>query len=113
MVKLRIYDSSLFIVLSLLLFQWWSTTVLNISNVLLNFKKISCTEKVVSSKSKGLSTKKLTTPTTTVNSLSPSTNWCGYSSFCLTLKGNCLRQKNATPPNRINFFLVYKLEGLL
>ena len=74
MVKLRIYDSSLFIVLSLLLFQWWSTTVLNISNVLLNFKKISCTEKVVSSKSKGLSTKKLTNPTVN-GSLSSSSKW--------------------------------------
>ena len=69
-------------------------------------KRLGDTEKVVSWKSKGLSTEKLTTPITTDNSLSPSI-------FCLSFKGSCLKQKNATftPPNIIIFFIVYKLNA--
>ena len=65
---------------------------------------------IVSWNSKGLSDEKLTTPTTTDNSLPPSINWYENSKFCLTFKGSCLEQKNVTytPPNRIIFF-VYEL----
>ena len=52
-----------------------------------------------------MSSEKLFTPTTTDNSLSPS-------NFCLIFKGSFLKQRNATstPPNRINYFIVYKLD---
>ena len=68
-----------------------------------------------------MSGKKCTTPTTT-DSLSSSIKWYGHANFCLVIKGSCLKQnknppksnnnKNATytPPNRINFFIVYKLD---
>ena len=71
--KLQTFDSSLFISQSYffndgaqlyLIFQALSCTL----------KRLGDTEKVVSWKSKGLSAKKLTTPTTTDNSLSPSVN---------------------------------------
>ena len=75
--KLQTYDSNLFTG------QQWSTILVNISTTLLYFKKLSNTEKVVLWKSKGLPAKKLTTPTTTDNSLSPSIKWSGYSNFCL------------------------------
>ena len=34
------------------------------------------------------------------------------SNFCLSFKGSCLKQKNSTftPPNRMTFFIVYKLD---
>ena len=57
-------------------------------------KSLGDTEKVVSWKSKGLLTEKLTTPTTTDNSLSPSMKWYKNSKFCLIFKGNCLKQKS-------------------
>ena len=55
---------------------------------------------------------KLSTPTTTDNSLSPSIKWYGISNFCLVFKGSCLKQKNETytPPNRIIFFIFYELD---
>ena len=49
-------------------------------------KKLGDTKKIVSWKSKGLLAEKLTTPTTTDNSLSPLIKWYGDSSFCLVLK---------------------------
>ena len=75
-------------------------------------KRLGDTEKVVSWKSKGLSTEKLTTPTTTDNCLSPSIKWYENSNFCLVFKGSCLKQKNATyaPPNIIYFFIVFELD---
>ena len=71
-------------------------------------KRIGDTEKIVSWKSKGLLTEKFTTPTTTDNNLSPTIKWHENSKFCLTFKGTCLKQRNATytPHNRINFFIV-------
>ena len=57
-------------------------------------KRLGDTEKVVSPISKGLSTEKLTTPSTTDNSLSPSFKWYGNSNFCLIFKGSCSKQRN-------------------
>ena len=50
-------------------------------------------EKVVSWKSKDLSTENLTTPTTTDDSISPSIKWYKNSNFCSIFKGSCLKQK--------------------
>ena len=63
-------------------------------------------------KSKCLLTKKLTTPTTNDNSLSPSIKWYEDSNFCLSFKGSCIKQKTTTfaSPNRIIFFIVYNLD---
>ena len=58
-----------------------------------NLRRLGDTEKVVPWKSKGFSAKKLTTPTTTDNSISPSVNWYGDSNFCLSFKGGCLKRK--------------------
>ena len=68
-------------------------------------KRLGDTEKVVSWKSKGLSTEKLTTPATTENILSPSIKWYESSNSCLIFKESLLKQKNATltPPNIIIF----------
>ena len=49
-------------------------------------KILGDTEKIVSLKSKGFSAEKLTTPTTTYNSLSPSIKWHGNSIFVWYLK---------------------------
>ena len=52
---------------------------------------------------------KLTIPTTTYNSLSPSIKWYENPNFCLVFEGNCLKRKKKktyTPPNRITFFFV-------
>ena len=75
-------------------------------------KRLGDTEKIVSWKSKCLSTEKLTTPTATDNSLSSPIKWYGNSNFCLIFKGSCLKQKSSiyTPPNRINVFIVYNLD---
>ena len=75
-------------------------------------KRLGHNEKIVSCKSKGLSAEKLTTPTTTDNSLSPSIKWYANSNFCFIFKGSCLKQKNATyfPAHRINFLVVYELD---
>ena len=51
------------------------------------------TEKVVSWKSKGLPTEKLTTLTTDDNSFPPSIKRYRNSSICLIFKGSCLKQK--------------------
>ena len=59
------------------------------------------------------STEKLTTPTTTDNSLSPSIKWYENSNFCLIIIGNCLKQKKPatfTPPNIIISFILYELD---
>ena len=71
-------------------------------------ERVDNTEKVLSWKSKSLSTEKPTTPTTNDNILSPSIKWYKNSNFCLVFKRSCLKQKNATytPPNRIVFFVV-------
>ena len=68
-------------------------------------ERVGDIEKVVSWKSKRLSVEKLTTPTTTDNSLSPSIKWY-RNSFFLVFKGSYLKQKNAiyTPPKGTIFF---------
>ena len=59
-----------------------------------------------------MSTEKLTIPTATDNSLSPSIKWYKNSNFCLIFKGSGVKQKNATftPPNIINIFIDYELD---
>ena len=52
-------------------------------------KSLGDTQRVVSCKSKGLST-------TTGNSLSPSINWYGDSSSSLSFNESCLKQKNVS-----------------
>ena len=56
-------------------------------------KRLCDTEKIVLWKSKGLSAKKLTTPTKTDNNLFPSIKWYGNSNFYLVFKGSFLKQK--------------------
>ena len=62
-----------------------------------------------------MSIRKLTTLTTTDNSLSPSIKWYGNLNFCLIFKESCLKEKNATytPPNVIKLFIVYELDTWL
>ena len=76
-------------------------------------KRLSDTKNVLSWKSKGMSAEKVTILTTTDNDLSPLINRYGDSNFCLSFKGGCLKQENATftPPNRIIFFIVCKLDA--
>ena len=75
-------------------------------------KRLGNTEKVVSWRSKGWLTKKLTASTTTGNSFLRSVNQYGDSSFCLIFKGSYLKHKKAifTPPNRINVVIIHKLD---
>ena len=55
-----------------------------------------------------MSTEKLTTATTTDNSLSPTIKWHENSKFCLIFKLICFKQKNATyTPNNKNFFFTF------
>ena len=70
-------------------------------------KRLGDTEQVVSSKSKDLSGKKLTTPTTKDKRVSPSIKWYENSNFCLIFKGSCLKKISTTftPPNIITFLL--------
>ena len=53
--------------------------------------QVSDTEKLVSWKSKDLSTEELTTPTATDISLSLSIKWYINSNFCLMFKGGCFK----------------------
>ena len=73
-------------------------------------KRLGNTEKVVSWKSKGLTTKKLSTPTTADNSLSPSLKWYENSTFWLIFKGSCLRQNSTTftSPNMKDFLVIMR-----
>ena len=76
-------------------------------------KRLNDTKNVVSWKSKGLSTGKLTNSTTNDNDLYPSIEQYENSNFYLIFKGSCLKKKkNAsfTTPNIIIFFMVYKLD---
>ena len=58
-----------------------------------------------------MSDRKISTPTTTDNSLSVSIKWYRNSNFCLAFKGSCLKHKTETytPPNRTSFFNFYEL----
>ena len=54
---------------------------------------------------------KLSTVTTTDNSLFPAIKQHSNSNFSLAFNGSCLKQKSGTytPPNKISFFIVYEL----
>ena len=75
-------------------------------------KRLGNIQTIVSGTSKGLWIKKLATPTTTDNSLSPSIKYYRDSNFYLKFKGSCLKQRNTTftSPNTITFFIVYELD---
>ena len=59
-----------------------------------------------------MSTEKVTTPTTTYHSLSPSIKWYKNSNFCLIFKRSCWKRKrrNFYPFKYNNFFTVYELD---
>ena len=92
-----------------MLFQWWNTTYLIFQTLCYILKRLSDTEKDVSWKSKGLSTEKPSTLTTSDKTPSPSINGYRDSNSCLSFKGSCLKQKYATftPPYSKTLF-VYK-----
>ena len=73
-VQLQIYDLSLFIDQSYFVNDG-AQLYLILQPAYYTLKRLGDTEKVVSWKSKGLSTKNLTAPTTTDNSLSPRIKW--------------------------------------
>ena len=79
--KLQTFDSSFFIGQSYL-FNDGAQLYLIFQPLYYTLKILGDIEKFVSWKSKGLSTKKLTTPTTTDNSLSPSISWYANLNFC-------------------------------
>ena len=91
-IKLQILDSSLFIGQSYF-FRDGVQLYLVFQPLYYTLKTLSHSEKVVSWKSKALSTEKLTTPFTTGNSLSPTTKWHEDSKFCLIFKGSYSKQK--------------------
>ena len=70
-------------------------------------KRLSDNKKVVSWKSKGFSSKKLTTPTTADNSLSPEIKQYKSSIiFFLVFKGNCLKLNATFTLINVNLFVV-------
>ena len=81
--------------------------ILVLQTLYYTLKRLGDTEQVVSWKSEGLSSEKLTTPTINDNSLSPSIKWNKNSNFCLIFKLSCLKHKSAgcTPPDIIIFLL--------
>ena len=90
--KLQTYDSNFFIGQNCF-FNDGAQLYLIFPTLYYTFKRLRDTKKNVSWKSKGLSAEKLTTPTTTDNSLSPSFKWYRNSNFCLVFKGRCLKQE--------------------
>ena len=66
---------------------YWSKLLFIFQTLYYTLKRLGDTEKIVSWKSKGLSTEKLATPTATDNSLSSPIKWYGNSNFCLIFKG--------------------------
>ena len=103
-VKLQTYDLSLFIGQSYLV-KHGAQLYLILQPLYYTLKRLGDTTNVVSWKSKGKSTEKLTTSTTTDNSLSPPVKWYRDSNLCLVFKGSCLKQKNTTFTPRNNFFV--------
>ena len=91
--RLQTFDSSLFISQSYFNNDG-AQVYLILQSLYYTLKRLGDTEKVLSWKSEGLSAEKLTTPSTTDNSLSPSIKWYENSNFCLIFKGSCLKQKN-------------------
>ena len=69
-------------------------------------KRLIDNEKVVSMKSKGFSSKKLTTPTTADNSLSSEIKKHKSSIFFLIFKGNCLKLNATFILRNANLFVV-------
>ena len=90
--KLQTFDSSLFISQS-----YFNNDGIKLYLILQRLyhtlKILGDSEKVVSWKSKGLPTEKITIPTTTDNSLSPSIKWYENSNFCLIFKVSYLKKK--------------------
>ena len=89
-VKLQPYNLSLFIAPNYFV-NTGAHLYLKLQPLYYTLKRLGNTEKVVSWKSKGLSTKKLITSTTPDISPSPSIKWYGDSDFCLMFKGSCLK----------------------
>ena len=89
--KLETFDSSLFISQS-----YFNNDGIKLYLILQRLyhtlKILGDSEKVVSWKSKGLPTEKITIPTTTDNSLSPSIKWYENSNFCLIFKVSYLKK---------------------
>ena len=76
-------------------------------------KRLDDTEKVLSRKSDGVSTKTIVTPTTVNNSISPTIKWYGNSNLCLIFKGRWLKQKsNFYSSNYNKCFIVYNQDTL-
>ena len=75
-------------------------------------KRLDDTTKVVSWKSKGLSTEKLTTSTTADNIFSPSIRCYEDSNFYLVFKARDLKQRitTFTPSNIIIYFIISELD---
>ena len=82
--------------------------ILVLQTLYYTLKRLGDTEQVVSWKSEGLSSEKLTTPTINDNSLSPSIKWNKNSNFCLIFKLSCLKHKSAAcTPSDIIIFLLF------
>ena len=69
--------------------------------------RLGDTEKTVSWRSKGLSAEKLTTPTTTSNSLSQSIKWNKNSKFCFIFKGIVLDVRYLVLFGAKNYHAIY------
>ena len=69
-------------------------------------KRPGDTEKIAQWKSKGLSTKKVITPTTTENILFPSIKWYENLNFCLVFKESCLKQQQQQQQQKTQFILI-------
>ena len=67
-------------------FSMMENNLLNIQTVHYTLKRLGNTEKIVPGNSKGLSTEKCTTPTTTDNSFGPSIQWYRNSNYCQVFK---------------------------
>ena len=107
MKKVKRFDSSLFIGPSYF-FCDGAQLYLTFQRIFCTLKNLGSPETIVLWKFKGLSVKKLNTPSTTENLPSPSISWYANSNFCLVFKGSCLKQNNATytSPKRIFFLLL-------
>ena len=89
MENLQTYDSSLFISQSYFFIDRVQLYLI-FQTLYYTLKRLNNTEKIVSWKSRGLSVKNLTAPTTADNSPSLTTKWYRNSNFCLVFKESCL-----------------------
>ena len=85
--KLQTFESSVFID-QIYFFNDVAQLYLIFQTLYYTLKRLGDTEKTALWKSKGVSTEKLTTPTSTDNSLSPSIKWYRNSNLCLVFKGS-------------------------